>query len=253
MILLGIIQGVTEWLPISSTGHLKVFEILCGVKAPILFDVILHLGTLSVIVVFFRNEVRKIVSALLHFNFKTAEGKIVPLLVAGVIPTMLIGMVFGYIIQDIFQALLPIGIAFLLGGVIIYSTRYVKEKKDNVDYTTAILMGIAQGIAIIPGVSRSGVTIGVALLLGISREKAFKFSFLLSIPTIIGALGYTLYTELGELITLGFGDALTGTVVAMVVGFITLRILWQTIKKRKFHLFALYCWFLGLVLMLLSV
>ena len=107
----------------------------------------------------------------------------------------------------------------------------------------------------IPGISRSGATIAVALLLGIKREKAFKFSFLLSIPAILGALGYTGYTEFSGLTLVGleWSEILAGAIAAMLVGYFALKLLWKTITKEKFHLFAFYCWILGAVLVLLSV
>lgn len=254
-IILGIIQGLTEWLPISSTGHLKLFENLLDIKVPILFDVILHIGTLIVILFFFRKEINKILSALAHLDFETEHGKMVPLIIVGVVPTALIGLVFGWLIEGFFQTILRIGTAFLLFGLVLYSAKFGKEKTDSINYSTAIMMGIAQGIAIIPGISRSGATIAVALLLGTKREKAFKFSFLLSIPAILGALGYTGYAEFSELTSTGldYAEILAGAIAAMLVGYFALKLLWKTIAKGKFHLFAFYCWILGAVLVLLSV
>jgi len=256
-IILGIIQGLTEWLPISSTGHLKLFENLLRFEARelVLFDVILHVGTLIVILVFFRKEVGQILSSLAHLDFKTEYGKMVPLIIVGVVPTALIGLVFGWLIEGFFQTILRIGIAFLFCGIILYSAKFGKEKTDSINYSTAIMIGIAQGIAIIPGISRSGATITVALLLGIKREKAFKFSFLLSIPAILGALGYTGYAEFSELTSTGldYAEILAGAIAAMLVGYFALKLLWKIIAKRKFHLFAFYCWILGAVLVLLSV
>ena len=252
-IILGIVQGLTEWLPISSTGHLRLVEHFLNLRVPILFDVILHVGTLIVVFVFFRKEIGKILSALAHLDFETEYGKMVPSIIVGVIPTLSIGMIFGRLIENTFQSILPIAIALILCGFMLYSAKAGKEKTDSIGYTTAIMIGIAQGIAIIPGISRSGATITVALLLGIKREKAFKFSFLLSIPAILGALGLTLYTELGELASanMGVGEILAGTAVSMFVGYLALKLLWKTIAIGKFHLFASYCWLLGTVLILL--
>jgi undecaprenyl-diphosphatase len=254
-IILGIVQGLTEWLPISSTGHLKLFENLLNMKVPILFDVILHAGTLIVVLVFFRKEISKILLALAHLDFKTEHGRMVPLIIVGVVPTALIGLVFGWLIEDAFTTALRIGIAFLFCGVMLYSAKFGKEKTDSINYSTAIMIGIAQGIAIIPGISRSGATIAVALLLGIKREEAFKFSFLISIPAILGALGYTVYAGFSKLTSTGldYAEILAGAIVAMVVGYFALKLLWKIISKGKFHLFAFYCWILGAVLVLLSV
>jgi len=253
-IILGAIQGLTEWLPISSTGHLKIAEHFLGLKVPILFDVILHIGTLIVVFIFFRRDIKNILSALGRFDFKTEYGKFIPLIIVGTIPTALIGLAFGESIENTFQSILPIATALVLCGVVLYFTKAGEEKTDNISYSAALIVGVAQGIAIIPGISRSGATIAAALLLGIKREKAFKFSFLISIPAIIGALGLTLYTQFDELTTVGLGwEVLAGMVVAMLVGYFALRLLWKILAKRKFHFFALYCWLLGVVLIVLGL
>jgi undecaprenyl-diphosphatase len=252
---LGIIQGLTEWLPISSTGHLRLAENFLGLEVPMLFDVILHVGTLIVVLAFFRREVGKMLSALAHLDFKTEYGKMVPLVIVGVTPTVLIGLIFGNVIADAFQNVLLIAMAFTVCGLMLYSTKVGKEKTESISYSQAIMIGIAQGIAIIPGISRSGATIAVALFLGIKREKAFEFSFLLSIPAILGALGLTIYTEFAELASasLGWGEILAGAIMAMFVGYFALRLLWRILAKKKFHLFAFYCWLLGAMLIALSL
>lgn len=253
IIISGIVQGLTEWLPISSTGHLRLVEHFLDFKVPILFDVILHVGTLIVVVVFFREEISKLFSALVRLDFETEYGKMVPLIIVGVVPTLLIGIIFGNLIEETFQDALPISIALVLCGFILYSAKFSREKNDSISYTTAAMIGLAQGIAIIPGISRSGATITVALLLGIKREKAFRFSFLLSIPAILGALVLTLYMELDELASanLGVVQILAGVAISMFVGYLALKLLWKTVKKGKFHLFAFYCWLLGAFLILL--
>jgi len=253
-IILGVVQALTEWLPISSTGHLRLVENFFGLELPILFDVILHVGTLIVILIFFRKEVGKMLSSIAHLDFKNEYGKMVPLIIVGVIPTLLIGIVFGRLIEDTFQDIFPIAIALIICGLILYSAKAGKEKTDSISYTTAVMIGIAQGIAIIPGISRSGTTITVALILGIERKRAFRFSFFLSIPAILGALGLTLYTELDELAStnLGIGEILAGAAIATIVGYLALKLLWKIIMTEKFHLFAFYCWLLGAGLIMLS-
>lgn len=252
-IFLGIIQGLTEWLPISSTGHLEIAEQFLGLKMPILFDVLLHVGTLMVILLFFRKDIKRITSALARLDFRNEDGKLVPLIIVGTIPTALIGLAFGEQIENTFQTVMPIAIAFILCGIILYSTKAAKEKTDKINYLAALIIGTAQGIAIIPGISRSGATIAAALLLGIKREKAFKFSFLLSIPAIIGAFGLTLYTQFSELAGAGVGwtEVFIGMAFAMFVGYFTLKILWKILAKEKFHFFAFYCWILGIALIIL--
>lgn len=253
-IILGIVQGLTEWLPVSSTGHLRMVEHFLGLELPILFDVILHVGTLIVVLSFFRREIRKMLSALTHLDFEDEYGKIVPLIIVGVIPTLLIGVVFGRLIEDTFQGILPIAIAFAFCGLIVYSAKFGKAEIESIGYSKAIIIGIAQGVAIIPGISRSGATIAIALLLGIKREKAFEFSFLLSIPAILGALSLTIYTEFGRLASssLGWVEIFAGAIISMLVGYFALRLLRKTMTIGKFHLFAFYCWLLSVVLIMSS-
>jgi undecaprenyl-diphosphatase len=252
---LGSIQGVTEWLPISSTGHLRVAERLFGLETPILFDVLLHVGTLVVTLLFFRKDIKNILIALGKWDFKTENGRLIPLIVVGTIPTALIGLIFGNAIEALFSNLLPIGGAFVMCGVVLYSSKIGSERKESLTYLEALAIGTAQGIAIIPGISRSGLTIAVALLLGTKREKAFKFSFLLSVPAIIGALGLTLYEQHEALVLAGVGwaEILVGVVVSMVIGYFALTLLRKIIANKKFYFFAFYCWLLSIVLIALSL
>lgn len=254
-ILLGIIQGIAEWLPISSTGHLRLMEHFLGLSLPILFDVTLHIGTLVVIFVFFRTDIKNIISALVRLDFKSEYGRLIPLIVIGTIPTALIGYAFSTEIESIFSSVIPIALALITSGVLLFSSKIARERTDDITYPKAIVFGIAQGIAIIPGLSRSGTTIAVALLLGLRRERAFRFSFLLSIPAVFGALGLTLYREQAVLTEAGVGvfQIFAGAVVAMAIGYLALNLLHKVIENRKFYLFAFYCWIMGITLILLSL
>ena len=254
-VLLGIIQGTAEWLPISSTGHLRLAEHFLGLNVPILFDITLHIGTLAVILFFFRKDIRNILTALVHLDFKSENGRLTPLIIVGSIPTALIGLAFSDQIESTFRNPLPIATALIMCGTLLFTSRFAREKTDNINYIEALIFGIAQGMAIIPGLSRSGTTIAVALMLGIKREKAFRFSFLLSIPAIIGALGLMAYKERETLIRAGFGgsEILAGATIAMIVGYFALKLLHKAIENRKFYLFAFYCWLLGTALVVLSM
>jgi undecaprenyl-diphosphatase len=251
-VILGIIQGLTEWLPISSTGHLKIAEKFLGLEAPILFDVILHLGTLTVILFFFRSDVKKILSALARLDFKTDYGRLILPIIVGTIPTALIGLAFSIFLENFFQELLTVAVALIACGFVLYSSKASKEKRNEIGYFAALLIGIAQGIAVIPGLSRSGLTIATALLLGIEREKAFKFSFLLSVPAVIGAFGLTLHTHFSALAAsnLGWVEVFAGVASAVIVGYLALKLLWRVLEKRRFHFFAFYCWGFGVFLIL---
>jgi undecaprenyl-diphosphatase len=254
-IILGFIQGVTEWLPISSTGHLRIAERFLGLAVPLLFDVTLHIGTLIIILLFFRKDIKTILAALVKGDFKSENGKLIPLIIVGTIPTALIGVVFNNAIETYFSNFLPIAGAFITCGVVLYFSKIGQERKENITYMEALAIGAAQGIALIPGLSRSGLTIAIALLLGIRREKAFTFSFLLSVPAVIGALGLTLYEQHETLILAGVGltEILVGIAVSLVVSYFALKLLWKALAGKKFYLFAFYCWLLGAVLIALSL
>jgi undecaprenyl-diphosphatase len=251
--LLGFIQGVTEWLPISSTGHLRITEQLLGLTLPLLFDITLHVGTLAVILFFFRKDVKNIFAALAKGDFKSENGKLIPLIIVGTVPTAIIGVVFSNTIETVFSGFLPIAGAFLICGVVLYISKTGRDQKENITYLAALAIGVAQGIALVPGISRSGFTIATALLLGVRREKAFKFSFLLSVPAVIGALGLTLYEQHEALTLVGVGwtEILVGIAVSIVVSYFALKLLWKTLAGKKFYLFAFYCWLIGAILLML--
>lgn len=254
-IILGFIQGVTEWLPISSTGHLRIAEHYFGLTVPLLFDVTLHLGTLIVTLVFFRRDIKNILTALFKRDFKTENGKLIPLIIVGTIPTILIGLFLGNALDTYFSSVLALSAGFVVSAFFLYGSKFGKETKQDVTYVDALIVGTMQGIAIIPSISRSGLSIAVALLLGMKREKAFKFSFLLSIPSIIGALGLTLYEQHAELALAGVGltEIVIGITVSIIVSFLALKLLWRVIASRKFHLFAFYCFAIGALLIALSL
>jgi undecaprenyl-diphosphatase len=255
--ILGLIQGVTEWLPISSSGHLRITEQLLGLTLPLLFDVTLHVGTLAVILFFFRKDIKTILAALAKGDFKSGNGKLIPLIIVGTVPTALIGFAFTFsdVIETVFTSFLPIAGAFITCGVMLYISKTGQDQKENITYLAAIAIGTAQGIALIPGISRSGLTIATALLLGMRREKAFKFSFLLSVPAVLGALGLTLYEQYDALTLVGVGwtEILVGITVSIVVSYFALKLLWKALAGKKFYLFAFYCWFIGAVLLVLSL
>ena len=254
-ILLGIIQGLAEWLPISSTAHLRIVEYFWNLTTTPLFNVTLHVGTLVVVVFYFRREVESILSALVHLDFKSEYGRLIPLIIVATVPTAIIGLLYVEFFEGALQTMLVIGITFLVGATIVYTSKIGKENTSTITYTLALIMGTAQGCAIFPGLSRSGITISTALLLGLKREKAFKFSFLLSIPAIMGDLAVEAYKQRGLLATNGIGsiELLAGIAVVMVAGYIAIRLVSKIVGSKKFHYFAFYTWLLGVALIVLSL
>ncbi len=251
-ILLGLIQGVAEWLPISSTAHLRLAEFFLGFDTTPLFNLVLHLGTLSVVVFYFRRDVKNILVALWHWEFKSEAGMLIPRIIAATIPAGLVGLGYALFLADSLGTLPIIAATFIVGATILYTTKYAKENGEVLSYKIVLLMGLAEGFAVFPGLSRSGVTISIALLAGLKREKAFRFSFLLSIPAIIGDFAVEVYNQRGVLSTAGIGvvEALAGLVVAIIAGYLSLRLLSKIIRGKKFHYFAFYTWTLGIVLLL---
>jgi undecaprenyl-diphosphatase len=252
---LGIIQGLTEWLPVSSTAHLKIVQHLMSFQATALLDVTLHIGTLIVVVFYFRKDVKDILSALVHLDFKSEYGQLIPLIIVATIPTGIIGILYAEFLEKSFQTLLIIGVTFLVGATYLYASRTGKENVGIITLSIAFIMGMAQGLASFPGLSRSGVTISTALLLGLKREKAFKFSFLLSIPAIIGDVAFEAYHNRGQLAVQNIGptELLVGIVLAAVAGYVAIRLVSNLVRSKRFHYFAFYTWILGVTLIALTL
>jgi undecaprenyl-diphosphatase len=253
-IIFGFIQGVTEWLPISSTGHLRISQHLFGLSLPLLFDVLLHVGTLAIVLVFFRKDIKLIIAALVRGDFDSENGKLIPLIIVGMVPTTLIGMFFSNAIEEYFSSFLSMAGAFTICGLVLYFSKTGTENEKSITYKVALAMGIAQGIAIIPGLSRSGLTIATALMFGVRREKAFSFSFLLYFPAVIGALGFTLFAQHEALALRGvdWTEIFVGIAVSLVASYFALKLLWKVLASQKFHLLAFYCWLIGILLFALS-
>jgi len=249
VLILAIIQGIMEWLPISSSGHLVVVQQHLGLKVPLIFDVSLHVGTLCVIIVAFRKDIAEIVKALYKLDFKSEEGKLAIHIALGSIPTAIIGLLFHDIFKLLFNSTLAVGTALIITGFILYFSKLRKNGKE-LSYLDSLLIGIAQGVAIAPGISRSGITLSTGFLRRIKKEVIFRYSFLLSIPAVIGAT----VMESKDLV-MGEVDMLAllfGVVVSMVVGYVSLKLLLRIVLKEKFHLFAYYCWIIGLIIVVFS-
>lgn len=251
-VILGIIQGLTEWLPVSSSGHLAIARELLGWKPPIIFYVLLHVGTLFVIMTFFQKDIVKILKALARWDFKSEEGKLSVFVVVGSIPTAVIGYFFQDLFESFFDNLLVVGMALLATGFLLFVSER-REGDRTINYLDSLLVGIAQGVAIIPGVSRSGATISTGLLRGVDREAIFRFSFLLSIPAVLGATlaelrDWSLLTSGVDVIAVAWG-----VIASIVVGYLSLKVLLKAIVKQKFHWFAFYCWTAGALVLISQI
>ena len=249
---LGILQGLTEFLPISSSGHLAVAQsFLEGFEQPgILFDVMLHLGTLLSILVYFRRDLIKLIHALRNPGLRL-ERRLLLFIVLGSIPTGIIGYAFRDLVEESFRSI-PVVSAFLMttGAILIISDRLGRGERplEGMGPVDALFIGVGQGLAVLPGLSRSGTTIASGLIRGLDRELSARFSFLLAIPAIAGA-GLVEVREVGGPAPGELGPYIIGTALAAVVGLISIKWVLLSVKKRRFGYFGIYCLIIGAVLM----
>jgi len=255
VIILAIVQGITEWLPISSSGHLVIFQQLFNLNVPVLFDVTLHVGTLIAVIIFLRRDIANILKTVARLDFQTEEGKLAKLIVIGSIPTAIMGFLLKDLFESFFSNLLAVSVAFLATGCILYASKLAHDRNKPLNYSDALLIGTAQGIALIPGVSRSGTTISTGLLRRVKKEKAFQYSFLLYIPAVIGAAIGTSVTEWKNLAAaqLDVFSVVLGLVITAIVGYVFLKLLFKVVVREKFHVFAYYCWTIGFLIILTRI
>lgn len=246
VILLAVVQGITEWLPVSSSGHLVLTQHFLGLYPPLIFDVLLHVGTALVIVGVFRDDILAILKALGRRDFSSEEGKLAVLILIGSIPTAFVGLFLNDFIESLFSNIQAVGGALLVTGTILFLTRGKTGDREP-SYRDGFLIGLAQGAALVPGISRSGSTIAVGMLLGIERQKAARFSFLLMLPAVLGAA----VMEGGGITdsNLPLGVMAIGVAVSMAVGYVSLKYLLRVITAGRFHLFAYYCWAVGILIL----
>ena len=250
VLILAVVQGLTEWLPVSSSGHLVITQTILGLNLPIIFDVMLHVGTLIVVLAVFRKDIVDIIKAVVKRDFETEEGKLALFIVVGSVPLAIIGFTFYDTIESLFSNLLAVGVALVITGcVLFFSEKRAGNKKMGI--IDSLLIGLAQGIAIIPGISRSGVTVSTGLLRKIDKATAFRYSFMLSVPAILGATVME-----SKDIVIGNIDAVplfVGATISMIAGYASLKLLQKIVMNQKFHLFAYYCWTAGIVLILFII
>ncbi|MFH1222563.1 MAG: undecaprenyl-diphosphate phosphatase [Candidatus Micrarchaeota archaeon] len=245
-VFLGIVQGITEWLPISSSAHLALAQYYLGIKADVAFDIVLHLGTLVAVVAYYRKELLQLAKGVLQRDAK--QLRFAGLVLLAAVPTAIIGLAFKDFFESMFSdPVLIAGALGLTGFFLITASR--ANGKEKVDAKFAAAIGIAQGIAVAPGISRSGATIGTALLLGVEKEEAAKFSFLIAIIPILGAAALEGRKVLGNGVELL--PALVGFVVAAVVGYFAIGLLLRVLKESKLQLFGYYCLALAVIVLAL--
>lgn len=251
-VFLAVVQGLTEFLPISSSGHLVISQRLFNLaESPVLFDVLVHVGTLGAILIYFRKRLVQILNGLARKDKKSWN--ILLMVVVGTIPAIIVGLILQSYIIQIFNSRRLVGISLLItGGLLLFGRRFksLNRRFNSLNWQDAILVGCFQALAIIPGISRSGSTIVSGLWRGFDRETAFRFSFYLAIPAILGAVVLQtpdlIYNPCEHL-----GQGFLGIVVAGLVGYGALRIVEKTLLGAKLWFFGIYCLVLGIVVLLI--
>jgi len=241
-------------LPISSSGHLVITQKYMGLTLPVFFDVVLHIGSLLVVLIVLRNPLFKVLNALVHIDFRSDWGKMAVYIIVGNIATAVIGVVFRDLFESFFNNLLAVGVAFLITGIFLFVSERPRNHIKPLNALNALLIGIAQGFALIPGISRSGLTISTGLLRNIDRQKAFTFSFLLFIPAVLGATIATAAEAPRAVATAAdYLLVILALAVTIVVGYVFLKLLQKTLLAARFHLFAYYCWAVGFIIVLTQI
>lgn len=270
-VILGLIQGLSEFLPISSSGHLAVLQHFFGIEGEnvLTFAVLLHLGTLiSLIAVYYKVIWELILELLavikdilsgkgLQIN-KNTNRKLGVMIIAASIPTGIIAMLFNDLFAGLYNSLPAIGVSLLLTGCFLWQAERMNQKGKNVGeakYRDALFVGLCQGIAIIPGISRSGATIVGSLFSGLNREFAVQFAFLISVPAILGAALLEIPEAFAEGFAEGFAEEMllpivAGVAAAAISGYIAIRTMIRVVCNKKLYIFSLYTWIAGSLLLI---
>lgn len=239
-ILLGVVQGLTEFLPVSSSGHLVIVQsLLPGFEQPgVLFDVILHLATATAVIFYLRYEILRINMAYLKY------------IIVGSIPAGLVGVLFQSLIEDLFLSTFVVGIGLFITAGMNFFTDRASARREKMNFIDALIIGVGQAVAIIPGISRSGSTIFAGTSIGVDRKKAAEFSFLLSIPAILGAAVLQLATHSGSS-EVNLGIYVVGFMAAFITGLVSIMVVFRLLTEKRFTYFAIYCVFAGVVALLI--
>ena len=266
-IVLGIVQGLTEFLPVSSSGHLVLGQIFFGITEPSLaFNISVHMGTLGAVVSVYSADLKNMAVSLMSGTARMVKRqplllesdphlKLALFILAGSVPTALIGLGLKQFEAILFTSALLVGVMLLVTGTILWVSRgfYRTENSGNpLDLKRAVIIGVSQGLAVIPGISRAGATIACGMFCGLDRQTAARFSFLLSIPAILGAESISVLESLDRGVQFDVA-VIYGTLVAFVSGLIALKLLIKLVHAGKFHLFAPYCWVLGVLVVLSTI
>jgi undecaprenyl-diphosphatase len=267
-IIIGIVQGLTEFLPVSSSAHLVFIQKILGVQSSLAFDTFLHLGTLIAVMWFFRYDIYKMLKSwwlsigdILQGRFR--EGfyedpykRLAWYVILATIPVGIVGVLFEDSVDALFSGALYVPAFFLfVTGTILYLSQRMPSGEVNYDTITkkeALFMGLGQACAIMPGLSRSGTTIAAGLTIGLNKEFAAKFSFILSIPAILGAFLLQV-KDIGSAMDANFLPVFLGFIASIVAGYMAIKWMLDLIQNKSLDIFAFYCWLMGLIVFMGSI
>ncbi|WP_438972852.1 undecaprenyl-diphosphate phosphatase [Polaribacter sp.] len=248
-IVLGIIQGLTEFLPVSSSGHLELTKAILGdtsvPEESLTFTVVLHFATALSTLVIFRNEVLEILKGLFQFKWNN-QTKFSLKIIISMIPAVIVGLLFEEQLASFFGGqILLVGVMLLLTSVLLQLADKAKHTNKKVSFSNAVIIGVSQAIAMLPGISRSGATISTSVLLGVDRTKAARFSFLMVVPLIFGKIGKDLLSGELNFNTSELTAVIVGFIAAFLAGVLACKWMIALVKKSKLLYFSIYCAVVG--------
>lgn len=266
-IIIGLVQGLTEFLPVSSSAHLTFIQELLGVEASLAFDVLLHLGTIVAVISYFWRDILQMIIAFFSSLVDLVKGRFISeikkdqykkltwYVIIAIIPVGIMGYLFNSSIESLYSGISVPAFFLLITGCILYFSQRMNSGEinlKNMSWKEAIIVGCGQACALLPGLSRSGTTIATGLFLGLDKEFAAKFSFIISIPVILGAAVY----ELKDVSFSGNVELtvwIIGFLVAAISGYLAIKFLLKLIKERSLDIFAYYCWIVGAIILVGSL
>lgn len=251
-LILGLLQGLTEFLPVSSSGHLELGGVLFGLQDPdafFTFNILVHGATFLSVVVVFWKDIRELIVNLFRFQWN-AETKFVLLLLASAIPVAVVGLLFEEKIESLFSGrIVLVGFMLLITATLLFLTRFAPKNNKDINLKSALIIGLAQTIAVMPGISRSGATISTALYLGIERSKAIRFSFLMVLIPVFGANFLKILKMSGDaaITSMGATPLIIGTLAAFIAGLAACKWMLNIVRKGNIAWFSIYCLVIGLI------
>ncbi len=266
-IIIGLVQGLTEFLPVSSSAHLIFIQHALGLtNVPLAFDVLLHVGTLVAVIAYFFNDIIEMIKGFFLSLIDLKDGKFLSevrhdpykklawLTIVATIPVGIVGVLFNDIVEAMFTGLSIPSFLLLITGCLLYFSQRMNSGRINLNNMTlkeTLIMGCGQALAILPGLSRSGTTIASGLFAGLDKEFAAKFSFIISIPAILGAGVFQLKDLSGGSIEIG--ACLAGFIIAAISGYLAISFLLKLIREKSLDIFAYYCWIVGAIIFVGSI